>query len=43
VFRSKLFEALRGYDRATFFSDLAAGVTVGARTSSESGSIELFS
>src|SRR5947207_2890099 len=29
MFRPKLFEALRGYDRATFLSDLAAGVTVG--------------
>ena len=28
-FRPKLFESLRGYDRATFLSDLAAGVTVG--------------
>src|SRR5882724_6730570 len=28
-FRPKLFDALRGYDRATFLSDLAAGVTVG--------------
>ena len=25
----KLLESLRGYDRATFLSDLAAGVTVG--------------
>lgn len=29
VFRPKLFDTLRGYDRPTFFSDLAAGVTVG--------------
>ena len=29
MFRPKLFEALRRYDRATFFADLAAGVTVG--------------
>lgn len=29
MFRPKLFDALRGYDRSTFFSDLAAGVTVG--------------
>src|SRR2546428_13148185 len=29
MFRPKLFEALRGYDRTTFLSDLAAGVTVG--------------
>ncbi len=29
VFRPKLFEALRGYDRSTFLSDLTAGVTVG--------------
>jgi sulfate permease, SulP family len=29
MFRPKLFEALRGYSRATFLSDLAAGVTVG--------------
>ena len=29
VFRPKLFDALRGYDRATFLSDLAVGVTVG--------------
>src|SRR5882724_7526603 len=29
VFRPKLFEALRGYSRSTFLSDLAAGVTVG--------------
>ncbi len=28
-FRPKLVECLRGYDRATFFSDLAAGITVG--------------
>jgi sulfate permease, SulP family len=28
-FRPKLFDALRGYDRATFLSDLGAGVTVG--------------
>jgi SulP family sulfate permease len=28
-FRPKLVESLRGYDRATFVSDLAAGVTVG--------------
>jgi SulP family sulfate permease len=28
-FRPKLLESLRGYDRATFFSDLGAGVTVG--------------
>src|SRR5579871_1648606 len=29
TFRPKLLEALRGYDRDTFLSDLAAGVTVG--------------
>ena len=29
VFRPKLLDALRGYDRTTFWSDLAAGVTVG--------------
>ena len=29
MFRPKLFESLRRYDRATFFADLAAGVTVG--------------
>ena len=29
MFRPKLFEVLRRYDRATFFADLAAGVTVG--------------
>jgi SulP family sulfate permease len=29
VFRPKLFAALRGYDRATFLADLAAGITVG--------------
>ena len=29
MFRPKLVDALRGYDRATFLSDLAAGVTVG--------------
>ena len=29
AFRPKLFDALRSYDRATFWSDLAAGVTVG--------------
>ncbi|HXI84236.1 MAG TPA: SulP family inorganic anion transporter [Verrucomicrobiae bacterium] len=29
VFRPKLFDALHGYNRATFLSDLAAGVTVG--------------
>src|SRR5258705_13304123 len=29
-FRPKLFDALRGYNRATFLSDLAAGVTVRA-------------
>jgi sulfate permease, SulP family len=29
VFRPKLFDALRDYNRATFLSDLAAGVTVG--------------
>src|SRR5437870_2175508 len=29
MFRPKLFEALRQYDRTTFVSDLAAGVTVG--------------
>src|SRR5438477_2157959 len=28
-FKPKLIECLRGYDRQTFFSDLAAGVTVG--------------
>src|SRR5579862_4205091 len=28
-FRPKILEALRGYDRATFLADLAAGVTVG--------------
>src|SRR5207245_9124367 len=28
-FKPKLIECLRGYDRRTFFSDLAAGVTVG--------------
>src|SRR6266850_2563129 len=28
-FRPKLLECLRDYDRATFFSDLAGGVTVG--------------
>jgi len=28
-FRPKLSDALRGYDRATFLSDLAAGVTIG--------------
>ena len=29
MFRPKLLEALRHYDRTTFFSDLGAGVTVG--------------
>src|SRR5471030_2370399 len=29
AFRPKLFDALRGYNRATFLADLAAGVTVG--------------
>jgi SulP family sulfate permease len=29
MFRPKLFDALRQYDRTTFISDLAAGVTVG--------------
>jgi sulfate permease, SulP family len=29
VFRPKLFDALRGYDRTTFLADLAAGITVG--------------
>ena len=29
MFHSKLLDALRKYDRATFFADLAAGVTVG--------------
>src|ERR1044072_5701234 len=29
MFRPKLLEALRKYDRATFFADLAAGATVG--------------
>lgn len=29
MFRPKLLETLRGYDRATFLSDLAAGLTVG--------------
>src|SRR5882724_5272347 len=29
MFRPKLLAALRNYDRATFFADLAAGVTVG--------------
>src|SRR5256885_12207341 len=28
-FKPKLIECLRGYDRRTFFSDLAAGITVG--------------
>src|SRR5881394_672305 len=28
-FKPKLIECLRGYDRRTFFFDLAAGVTVG--------------
>src|SRR2546430_12728575 len=28
-FKPKLIECLRNYDRRTFFSDLAAGVTVG--------------
>src|SRR5207245_3071016 len=28
-FKPKLIECLRGYDRRTLFSDLAAGVTVG--------------
>src|SRR5438034_2268661 len=28
-FKPKLIECLRDYDRRTFFSDLAAGVTVG--------------
>ncbi|MGA2138475.1 MAG: SulP family inorganic anion transporter [Verrucomicrobiia bacterium] len=30
VFRPRLFEALRQCDRATFLSDLAAGIMVGA-------------
>ena len=29
VFRPRLLEALREYDRAAFLSDLAAGITVG--------------
>ena len=29
MFRPKLLDSLRGYNRATFMSDLAAGVTVG--------------
>ena len=29
MFQPKLFESLRRYDRATFFADLGAGVTVG--------------
>src|ERR1043166_9244681 len=29
MFRPKLFDSLHNYDRATFLSDLAAGVTVG--------------
>src|SRR6266850_679209 len=29
MFRPKLLESLRTYDRATFLSDLAAGITVG--------------
>src|SRR5437016_4949603 len=29
MFRPKILDSLRGYDRATFLSDLAAGVTVG--------------
>src|SRR5712671_5706502 len=29
MFRPKVLDALRGYDRATFLADLAAGVTVG--------------
>jgi SulP family sulfate permease len=32
VFRPRLFEALREYDRAAFLSDLAAGITVGVVT-----------
>jgi len=29
MFQPKLFESLRGYNRSTFYADLAAGITVG--------------